>query len=177
MARVKDLMTLDIVALDSDATVLEAAKLMAAKEVSSVIVKREATLSGIITDRDIIARVVSRGLDPSRVRVAEVMSSPLFTIDQAASVDEAAKSMAEHKIRRLIVEREGLKVGLIAESDMIRVDPEIHFLIRERSKLEARSTPNEPQKVTLAGYCEECGNFSPKLRKVDGRWLDEDCTD
>jgi hypothetical protein len=75
----------------------------------------------------------------------------------------------------LVVERNHQKTGVIAESDIIRVDPELHFLIRERSKLEARTTPNEPQSVTLAGYCEECGNYSARLRKVDGQWLDEDC--
>ena len=111
------------------------------------------------------------------MKVSEVMSSPLVTIGEDASVEEAAKQMAENKIRRLVVERDHRKVGIIAESDMIRVDSELHFLIRERSKLEAKMTPNEPQAVTLAGFCEECGNYSARLKKTDGQWLDEDCRD
>ncbi|MGA2785492.1 MAG: CBS domain-containing protein [Candidatus Bathyarchaeia archaeon] len=100
-----------------------------------------------------------------------------MTISEDASVEEAAKNMAEHNIRRLVVERDHQKVGIIAESDMIRIEPELHFLIRERSKLEAKMTPNEPRVVTLAGFCEECGNYSVRLRKVDSQWLDEDCRD
>lgn len=168
-------MTESIVSVDSEASVIEAAKLMAEKGVSSILVKRQMELSGIITDRDVISRVISKGSDGSKVKVREVMSSPLLTIDADASVDEAAKKMAEHGIRRLVVESNHQKVGIVAESDLIRIAPEVHFLIRERSKLDARMVPNEPQRVTLAGFCEECGNYSARLRKVNGRWLDEDC--
>lgn len=177
VVRVRELMSANVVSVDSGASVIDAAKLMNEKGVSSVIVKNEGELVGIITDRDILTRVVSKGSDASKVTVGEVMSSPLLTIDENAPLDEAAKMMSEHNVRRLVIESAGKKVGVIAESDMIRVDPEIHFLIRERSRLNARMIPNEPQRVTLAGYCEECGNYSARLRKSNGRWLDEDCLD
>jgi signal-transduction protein with cAMP-binding, CBS, and nucleotidyltransferase domain len=177
VVRVKELMTESIVSVDSNASLIDAAKLMSEKHVSSVLVKSQAELVGIITDSDIITRVVSKGSDASKVKAGEVMSSPLITIDENASVDEAAKKMAAHNIRRLVVESGRQKAGIIAESDMVRIDPEIHFLIRERSKLDARMVTNEPQRVTLAGFCEECGNYSARLRKSDGRWLDEDCLD
>ena len=177
MVKVRDLMTENIVSVDAEETVIQAARLMSEKELSSVLVKRQGELTGIITDRDIITKVVSKGLDPTKVRIGEVMTSPLMTISEDASVEEAAKNMAEHNIRRLVVERDHQKVGIIAESDMIRIEPELHFLIRERSKLEAKMTPNEPRVVTLAGFCEECGNYSVRLRKVDSQWLDEDCRD
>jgi CBS domain-containing protein len=177
VVRVKELMTESVVSMDVDDTVAEAARLMDEKGISSVLVNRQGELVGIITDRDIITRILSKRLDATKVRVGEVMSSPLITIGEDASVEEAAKKMAQHAIRRLVVERDHQKVGIISESDMIRVDSELHFLIRERSKLEARLTPGRPQAVTLAGFCEECGNYSPRLRKVNGHWLDEDCVD
>jgi signal-transduction protein with cAMP-binding, CBS, and nucleotidyltransferase domain len=170
-------MTEGLVSVDTEENVIQLAKLMDEKGISSILVRRKGELVGIVTDRDIITRVVSKGLDATKTKVGEVMSSPLMTIEEDASVDEAAKKMAEHNVRRLVVERNHQKTGVIAESDIIRVDPELHFLIRERSKLEARTTPNEPQSVSLAGYCEECGNYSARLRKVDGQWLDEDCRD
>jgi signal-transduction protein with cAMP-binding, CBS, and nucleotidyltransferase domain len=176
VVRVRELMTEGLVSVNSEETVMQAARKMDEKGISSVLVKRQGELVGIITDRDIITRVVSKGLDVTKVRVSEMISSPLITIGEGVSVEEAAKKMAEHSIRRLVVERDHQKVGVIAESDIMRVDSELHFLIRERSRLEARMTPNEPQKVTLAGFCEECGNYSARLRKVDGQWLDEDCT-
>jgi signal-transduction protein with cAMP-binding, CBS, and nucleotidyltransferase domain len=177
VVKVRELMTESLVSVEFEEAAIEAAKLMDEKGISSILVKRQGELLGIITDRDIITRVLSKGLDATKVRVGDVMSSPLMTVNEDASVEEAAKKMAEHNIRRLVVERDHQKVGIIAESDMIRVDSELHFLIRERSKLEARMTPNEPTGVTLSGSCEECGNYSARLRKVDGRWLDEDCRD
>jgi signal-transduction protein with cAMP-binding, CBS, and nucleotidyltransferase domain len=170
-------MTDNPVFLDTDESIMYVAQLMDRKGISSILVKRKEDLVGIITDRDIITRVVSKGLDPGKVKVGEVASSPLMTINEDASIEDAAKKMAEHHIRRLVVEKDHRKVGIIAESDMIRVDSQLHFLIRERSKLEGRMTPNEPGRVILAGFCEECGNYSARLRKVDGRWLDEDCRD
>ncbi len=174
---VRELMTENLVSVDTNEKVMYVAKLMDEKGISSVLAERNGDLVGIITDRDIITRVVAKGLDAVKVRVGEVLSSPLITINEDASVEEAAKKMAEHHVRRLVVERDHQQVGIVAESDMIRVDSELHFLIRERSKLEGRMTPDEPRGVTLAGFCEECGNYSARLRKVDGQWLDEDCRD
>jgi CBS domain-containing protein len=177
VVKVRELMSEAPVSMDSEDTVIEAARLMDEKKISSVLVKRQGELVGIITDRDIITRILAKRLGAVKVRVSEVMSSPLITVEEDASVEEAAKKMAEHGIRRLVVERSHQKVGIISESDMIRVDSELHFLIREKSKLEAIMTANNPQTITFAGFCEECGNYSARLRKVDGQWLDEDCAD
>jgi len=81
---------------------------------------------------------VSKGLDPTKIKVREVMSSPIITINEEATIDDAANKMKDNSTRRLVVERNHQKVGIIAESDIIRIDPELHFLIREQSKLEAR---------------------------------------
>lgn len=175
LVKVRDLMTESLVSVELEDSVMKAAKLIDEEGVSSVLVKHGEELSGLITDRDIISRVVSRGLDPAKVRVSEVMSSPLITISEEATVEEAARKMRENGIRRLVVERNHRKVGIMAESDIIRINPELHFLIRERSKLEPRLTPDEPQEVTLAGFCEQCGNYSARLRNVNGEWLDKDC--
>ena len=98
-----------------------------------------------------------------------------LTTGEEATVDDAANKMKENKVRRLVVEKNYRKVGIIAESDIVRVNPELHYLIRERSKLQATLTPSEPREVVLAGYCEECGNYSPRLRNTNGRWLDQEC--
>jgi CBS domain-containing protein len=168
-------MTENLVTVNADDSVMEAARLMSEKGISSLVVSHEKEFQGMITDRDILGRVVSKGLDPSRVRVGDVKSSPLVTIDEQTTIEEAAKKMRENNVRRLVVERNYRKVGMIAESDIVRVDPELHYLIRERSKLQATLTPSEPREVVLAGCCEECGNYSPRLRNINGRWLDEEC--
>jgi signal-transduction protein with cAMP-binding, CBS, and nucleotidyltransferase domain len=175
IVKVSDLMTETLISLSSDKTAMEAARVMTHRRVSSVLVSRRGETCGIITDHDIISRVVAKGLDPNEVSIAKVMSSPLITVSDEAGIDEAAKKMAAQKVRRLVVERNHQKIGIIGESDIIRIDPELHFLIRERSKLRAKLNPTENRETILAGYCEECGNYSARLKKADGQWLDEDC--
>ena len=175
IVKVRDLMTETLISLSSDESAMEAAKIMTKRRVSSVLVSCHREICGIITDHDIISRVVARGLDPNNVKAASVMSSPLITIADNEGIDVAAKKMAAVKVRRLIIEREGKIVGIIGESDIIRIEPELHFLIRERSKLKPKLNITQ-QHIILAGYCEECGNYSSGLRKVEGRWLDEECT-
>jgi CBS domain-containing protein len=173
--RVRDLMTRRLVSIEAEDSVTEAARLMDRKRIHSILVANGNEFSGIITDLDIISRVVSKGLDPSRVKVREVMTSPLLTIREDAPIEDAAKKMRENGVRRLVVESDDRKVGMIAESDIVRVTPELHFLIRERSQLEAGLTSRAPQEVVLAGYCETCGNYSSELKNVESRWLCEDC--
>jgi CBS domain-containing protein len=173
--RVRDLMSRSLISIDAEDTVTEAARLMDRKRIHSILIEHGQEFSGIITDLDIVSRVVSKGLDPSKVRVSEVMSSPLVSIHEDATIEEAARRMRENGVRRLIVESDDHKVGIIAESDIIRITPELHFLIRERSRLEAGLTDARPQKVVLSGYCEMCGNYSNQIRNVDSRWLCEEC--
>jgi signal-transduction protein with cAMP-binding, CBS, and nucleotidyltransferase domain len=173
--RVRDLMTRRLVSIGAEDTVTEAARVMNRMRIHSVLIGHGNEFSGIITDLDIISRVVSKGLDPGRVKVREVMTSPLLTIGEGATIEEAAKKMREKGVRRLLVESDDRKVGMIAESDIVRVTPELHFLIRERSQLEAGLTSRVPQEVVLSGYCEMCGNYSSQLRNVDSKWLCEDC--
>jgi CBS domain-containing protein len=173
--RVRDLMSRSLISISAEDTVTEAARLMDRKRIHSILIGRGKEFSGIITDLDIVSRVVSKGLDPSRVKVGEVMTSPLVSISEHATIEEAAKRMRENGVRRLIVDGDDHKVGIIAESDIVRVTPELHFLIRERSKLEAGLTATRPQEVVLSGYCEMCGNYSSQLRNVDSRWLCEEC--
>jgi hypothetical protein len=74
-----------------------------------------------------------------------------------------------------VVEENHQKIGIIAESDMVRIAPELHFLIRERSKLDVQLHPTEPQTVIFAGFCEECRNYLDNLSNVNGKWLCEEC--
>jgi signal-transduction protein with cAMP-binding, CBS, and nucleotidyltransferase domain len=174
--RVKDLMARNIITIQAEDSIIKAASVMDENGVSSVVVKEGNEFSGMITERNIISRVVSKGLDPQKIKVSEVMSTPLITISPDATIEEAARKMRDNKIRRLLVEENHQKIGIIAESDIVRVDPELHFLIREKSKLEAQfPSPTEPQEVTFSGFCQDCGNYSDDLRNVNGRWMCEEC--
>ena len=173
---IRDLMTKNVVWLPMEKSVVDAAIEMTKREISSMLIKSGDEFVGIVTDRDIISKVVAQDLNPKQVRLAEVMKSPVISISDDASVQEAAEMMRDNKIRRLVVKNKEQVVGIISESDIIRVEPELHFLIRERSRLGlGRAAPLEPSRPLISGICEDCENYSENLRNVNGKWLCEEC--
>ena len=175
--RVKDLMTKNVISVSTRENIMNVALVMTVNDISSVLLKSEDKFVGIMTDRDIISKIVALGLNPKEIVAGEVMTSPLTSISEDASVQESAEKMREKKIRRLVVRNKKEEVvGIISESDIVKVEPELHFLIRERSRLGiGKISPLEPRQQLIEGYCEECKNYSEDLKNVSGRWLCEDC--
>jgi CBS domain-containing protein len=89
-----------------------------------VVVERSRAV-GIITERDVIHRVVNAGLDPKRTSVGEVMSSPVVTITPEASIEKAAQVMVEKRIKKLPVLKNGRLVGIITVTDIVREVPHL----------------------------------------------------
>jgi CBS domain-containing protein len=76
---------------------------------------------GVLTDRDIAVRVVAEGRDPEQVKVTEVASRDLVTLDPQQDLDEALRLMARHQVRRLpVVEEDGRLAGVIAQADVAK---------------------------------------------------------
>ena len=173
---VKDVMTERIIALSTLKTVMEAARLMEKMNVSSILVQSNTKFIGILTDRDIITRVVSKGLNPQHTNIASVMSTPLITISPEVSLEEAAETMRRHKVRRLVVQKTDRITGIITESDIVRVAPELHLLIREECKLHSVLQLQEVAESLTVGFCEECGNYTTNLRWCNGKHLCLDCS-
>jgi len=171
---VKDLMTQNIISILPEMSVVESTRIMSTRDISSILIKTGDDYIGIFTDRDVMRKVVASGLDPNDTAVREIMSSPLITISEDAGIEEAAEKMRDRKIRRLVVIKEGVVVGIISESDIARVEPELHLLIREHSKLQLHLSSDIEDRKSFAGFCEECNNYS-SLEKIDGRWLCKEC--
>ena len=122
--KVRDVMTSDPPTVQSDETVVEAARLMKEKDVGPVIVMSDGTFQGILTDRDIAIRVVAEGRDPNGVRVEEVASTEVQTISPDEPADEAVRRMRDNAIRRLLVIEGERPVGIVSLGDLaIRKDP------------------------------------------------------
>lgn len=116
---IREVMTAKPLVIETSSTVADAAKAMKGAEVGPVpVVSSDGTLCGIVTDRDIVLRVVAEGLDPSATQVGTIASQRVFTLSPDDSVDAAVKLMREQAIRRLpIVEKEKL-VGIVALGDL-----------------------------------------------------------
>lgn len=119
--RIRELMTENPKTVSSDATVVEAARVMREDDVGLVPVVDGDRLVGTVTDRDIAIRVVAEERDPNNTTVRETASTDLVTIDPEQDLGEALRLMAQHQVRRLpVVEEDGRLVGIVAQADVAR---------------------------------------------------------
>ena len=117
--KIRDVMTVNPRAVDSSTTVEEAARLMKKEDVGPLPIVENGAVTGVLTDRDIVLRVVAEGKDPSRTDVGEIATHDLVTIDPDQTLDEAMRLMARHKVRRLpVCEEDGRLVGIVAQADV-----------------------------------------------------------
>jgi CBS domain-containing protein len=119
--RVAELMTREVEFIAPDAPVSAAAELMGELDVGAVPVGGPADLRGIVTDRDLLYRVVARGLDASKVRIEEVLSAPVVTCREEDSVQAVLDLMAANHLRRMpVVDAGGRVTGWITLADLAR---------------------------------------------------------
>jgi CBS domain-containing protein len=116
---VREVMTSKLCSIDTDKSVAYAAKMMRDEDVGIAPIVEGDRLVGVLTDRDIAVRVVAEGRDPDEVKVTEVASRDLVTLDPQQDLDEALRLMAQHQVRRLpVVEEDGRLVGVVAQADV-----------------------------------------------------------
>jgi CBS domain-containing protein len=115
---VQEAMTSNPTAITPDTTAQEAARLMKTEDVGALPIVEDGRLTAVITDRDLAIRLLAEGRG-TETTVREVASQDLVTIDPQQNLDEAARLMAEHQVRRLpVVEEDGRLVGMLAQADV-----------------------------------------------------------
>jgi CBS domain-containing protein len=118
---VREAMTTDPCTIDADKPVSYAARMMRDEDVGIAPIVEGNRLVGVLTDRDVAVRVVAEGLDPDRVKVSEVASRDVVTLDPNQDLDEALRLLARHQVRRLpVIEEDGRVVGVVAQADVAR---------------------------------------------------------
>lgn len=119
MVTVSQIMTERIVKIDTGMSTIEAAKLMTQHKIGSVFVKHEDQIVGIVTEPDIIRKVVGTERVPYYVPVEEIMSSPVVSIDSRRPITEAADLMEQHGTRHLAVVKSGAIIGVLSVRDLL----------------------------------------------------------
>ena len=118
---IRDVMTSNPCTIDAERSVAYAAKMMREEDVGLAPIVEGDRLIGMLTDRDIATRVSAQGRNPDQVKVREVASTQLVTVDPQQDLDEALRMMAKHQIRRLpVVDEDGMLIGVVAQADIAR---------------------------------------------------------
>lgn len=116
--KVADVMTAGPVTIEREQSVAEAARLMATHDIGDVIVLEDGTVTGILTDRDIVIRVIAAGKD-AQTPVADALSTgDLITVGPDTSLAQAVGLMRQHSVRRLLVLRKDQAVGVLSIGDL-----------------------------------------------------------
>ncbi len=170
---VREAMSSPVIMVGENDSVADAAVVMKDHGIGAIIAHGgESQPVGIVTERDLVYRVIAEGKVPSEVKIKDVMSSPLMTVDPEASLEEAMSMMSANNIRRLGVVYKGNLEGVISDKDIIRIMPAIIEIVRERSKIQSE---NRSSGTSIVGYCSRCEMYTSNLRSVDGEFLCEDC--
>jgi signal-transduction protein with cAMP-binding, CBS, and nucleotidyltransferase domain len=114
-------MSSPVISVPENATVQETAQVMAEKGISSVMIEGQEGFAGILTATDLVKRVVAKGLDPKTTPVLSVATSPILTIDQYLTPEEANEKMLRHKVKRIGVTQGKKIVGIISTKDIVQL--------------------------------------------------------
>ncbi len=173
---VKEIMTRDVVTVDIGSDVPSLARKLLEYDVGSVIITDEGHPVGIITERDIVRKIVSRNLKPDDISIKELMTTPLITIPSREDVTDAMQMMLKMQIRRLPVVEAGKLVGIVTDMDLIAASAEMGNIFSDLIKMHREKIFSmEPPVKVFRGICEECGDNVDTLSLVDGKLLCESC--
>jgi len=118
---VEKIMVKDVIAVDANVKVKEAVKLMNEYEIGCLIVENKGKVAGIVTERDLLKRVIEESKDPERVNVSEIMSQPLIVGSPHMDIEDVVRQMFKYKIKKLPIIEDGNLLGLVTLTDVARV--------------------------------------------------------
>lgn len=128
---VRDIMSKDVRVVRTDTTVKEVVATMNKFNIGSIIVVQGDRPVGIITERDILRRLVEQSLAPEVLTARQVMTSPVMTINENATIEEAAKFMVNKKVKKLPVMDNGRLVGIVTFTDIVTKVPTLLSILEE----------------------------------------------
>ena len=143
--KVEDVMVKEVITIDEESTVREAAEVMNKFEIGCLISVRKGKAMGIITERDLLKRVVAEGKNAVKTSVKDVMTSPLVVAEPSMDLGEAVKLMFQMKIKKLPVVDDKRLVGLVSLTDIARFQPQVIAILKQLAARQA--APKSMKKV------------------------------
>jgi len=143
--KLEDVMVKEVMTIDENSTVKEAAEVMNKFEIGCLVAVRKDKAIGMITERDLLKRVVAEAKDVTEIKVKDIMSSPLVVVEPGMDLEEAVKLMFEMKIKKLPVVDGKRLVGLITLTDIARFQPRMIKVLKQLANRQA--APKSMKKV------------------------------
>lgn len=175
---VAEVMNKSVIVMDINLDVTTIAKEMVNRSAGSVIITENGKAMGIITERDFVRGIIAEDKRPAEVKTSELLSTPLKTIEPEKSVVEASKIMLKENIKRLPVLKNGLVIGVISNTDILKITPGLNAILKDLIDMntEALLTIPSIEEISAAedfqtGICESCYTFSYDLRLVNGEYI------
>lgn len=178
---VSDVMSRRLITADVSETADRLGRIMADANVGCIIVTKDNYPIGIVTERDLVVKLISKNIQPSKVKAQDIMSTPLITISPDKSVELASREMARRRIRRLPVVKGNKLIGLVSDSDLLSVSSELSEILRDvirqnnpegefSTRPEWEAEEKSPS-VFIQGICEVCQSFQESLENIDGTYV------
>jgi len=120
MSTARDIMSKKLVTLDSTVSAAELAKIMNKNNVSCIVLTKDDKSQGIVTEKDLISKIIVANKKSSELMAREIMTSPIIDVSSLTPVDEIAQKMIDKKIRRVVVIDDGLPLGIITVTDFVK---------------------------------------------------------
>lgn len=177
---VRDIMAVNVVSMPPDASVFEVSKAMAEMDIGSVIIADKDRPLGIITESDIVRRVIVGEKDTKTTTASEVMSSPIIHVEPGTGLTDAMRVMAKSNIRRVAVLKNNTLAGIITSRDLLRWSPELIDILVESLRLKdevasSRTNDVDDDLIAYGGDCSSCGEYSTDLVLEEGEYLCVSC--
>ena len=147
--KVEDIMVREVITIDENSTVKEAAEVMNRFEIGSLIAIRNRKAIGIVTERDLLKRVVAKSKSSAKTKVKNIMSSPLVIVKPDTDLEDAVRMMFQMKIKKLPVVDEKRLVGLVSLTDIARFQPQMIKILKQ---LTVRKKPPKSMKKVIEYY-------------------------
>lgn len=135
--RVEDVMVKEVITINEETIIKEAAEIMNKFEIGCLIVVKDEKAIGILTERDLLKRVVAEAKDATKIRVKDVMTSPIVVAEPKMDLGEAVRLMFKMKIKKLPVVDGKRLIGLVSLTDIARFQPEVITILKQLAAREA----------------------------------------
>ena len=173
--KVCDAMTEKVIYVRPDENLETCAKIMKDNNVSSLVVKEDDKVKGIMTEKDIVKKTVAEGINPLNKQSKDIMETNLTAISPDKDIFEALILMRDIQVRHLPVMAENKLVGILTLNDILKIEPQLFDILAE--KIELREEERKPLRniKEKEGICQTCGEYSEELTNEDNVLMCEKC--